>query len=198
LQPHLRHRPWTTPCVISQRADRATPRRRSRAQSTHSSLDRPGSRPPRASPTEGPAQGMARSVSVARRRARKSPPVGVRAFAGKPSTRRSLDLAIVKRNEIAEEGVVRRCHRSTSRNPLPSQTSSRKRRQPPSERRRPRPSHELTEAPSRCPSTGQRKGSRAEAAKTLPSSVSPGSHSQARRRGTAPASVCGREMRPLL
>jgi len=35
---------------------------------------------------------------------------------------------------------------SRSRNPLPSQTSSRKRQQPRSQRRRPRPSHGLTDA----------------------------------------------------
>jgi hypothetical protein len=42
---------------------------------------------------------MARSVSVFRRRACEGPPIGV---ADTPSTRRSLDLAIVKLNEIAE------------------------------------------------------------------------------------------------
>ena len=41
-------------------------------------------------------------MAVFGRRARGRPRVGVRAFAGKRSTRRSLDLAIVKLNEIAD------------------------------------------------------------------------------------------------
>jgi hypothetical protein len=49
---------------------------------------------------------MARSVSVFRRRTRGNPLAGVPAFAGKPSTRRSLDLAIVKLNEIADGVLV--------------------------------------------------------------------------------------------
>ena len=68
-----------------------------------------------ASPTSGSAQGTAGSVAVSRRRARGNPLAGVHAFAGRPSTRRSLDSAIVKLNEIAEEDVGRRSHRDSIR-----------------------------------------------------------------------------------
>ena len=50
-------------------------------------------------------------MAVSRRRTRESPPAGFRAFVGKPGTRRSLDLAIFKLNEIAEEDGGRRCNR---------------------------------------------------------------------------------------
>ena len=111
----MHHRPWTTPCVISQsgRQRNSEATFMGAGHAIHPGSARVQSSP--ASPTSGSAQGTAGSVAVSRRRARGNPLAGVHAFAGRPSTRRSLDSAIVKLNEIAEEDVGRRSHRDSIR-----------------------------------------------------------------------------------
>ncbi len=112
MQPHMLRRPRTTQCVISQMGRQGT-------------LEATFTRARHAiHPGSGPAPGVsrfpnlrlspgltARSVAGSRRRTRGNPLAGVRPLGGTPSTCRSLDRAIVKFNEIAEEGVGRRCDR---------------------------------------------------------------------------------------